>query len=109
MELRVFGAFTVPEVAELLDVSISLVEKEYRGACAFLRASFRGPLKHQNCPPGKRAFLARRRDSQPPQNLRRHWAPGMPFFARGTPCARSSTVIEPRRENRDCPGPRRGL
>lgn len=37
VELRSFGGFTVAEVAELLDVSVSLVESDYRKATAFLR------------------------------------------------------------------------
>jgi RNA polymerase sigma-70 factor (ECF subfamily) len=38
IELRFFGGFTVPEVAELLDVSVSLVESDFRKASAFLRS-----------------------------------------------------------------------
>ena len=38
IELRFFGGFTVPEIAELLDVSVSLVESDYRKAQAFLRS-----------------------------------------------------------------------
>jgi RNA polymerase sigma factor (TIGR02999 family) len=37
MELRFFAGLTVPEVAELLDVSVSQVEKDYRRASAFLQ------------------------------------------------------------------------
>jgi RNA polymerase sigma factor (TIGR02999 family) len=38
IELRFFGGFTVPEVAELLEVSVSLVESDFRKARAFLRS-----------------------------------------------------------------------
>src|SRR5262249_45613353 len=38
IELRFFGGFTVPEVAELLEVSVSLVESDFRKASAFLRS-----------------------------------------------------------------------
>ena len=38
IELRFFGGFTVPEVAELLGVSVSLVESDVRKASAFLRS-----------------------------------------------------------------------
>lgn len=38
MELRFFGGLTVPEVAKLLNVSVSLVEKDFRRASAFLRS-----------------------------------------------------------------------
>jgi RNA polymerase sigma factor (TIGR02999 family) len=38
VELRFFGGFTVPEVADLLDVSVSLVESDFRKASAFLRS-----------------------------------------------------------------------
>jgi len=37
VELRFFGGYTVAEVAGLLDVSVSLVEKDFRQARAFLR------------------------------------------------------------------------
>ena len=38
IDLRFFGGFTVPEVADLLGVSVSLVESEFRLARAFLRS-----------------------------------------------------------------------
>jgi RNA polymerase sigma factor (TIGR02999 family) len=38
IELRFFGGFTVPEVAELLGVSVSVVESDFRLARAFLRS-----------------------------------------------------------------------
>ena len=38
VEMRYFGGFTVPEVAELLEVSVSLVESDFRKASAFLRS-----------------------------------------------------------------------
>ncbi len=38
VELRFFGGFTVPEIAELLGVSVSLVESDFRKASAFLRS-----------------------------------------------------------------------
>ena len=38
IELRFFGGFTVPEVADLLGVSVSLVESDFRKASAFLRS-----------------------------------------------------------------------
>jgi RNA polymerase sigma factor (TIGR02999 family) len=41
VELRFFGGFTVAEVAELLDVSVSLVESDFRKASAFLRSRLR--------------------------------------------------------------------
>jgi DNA-directed RNA polymerase specialized sigma24 family protein len=37
VEMRFFGGFTVPEVADALDVSVSLVESDYRKASAYLR------------------------------------------------------------------------
>ena len=37
IELRFFGGFTVAEVAELLDVSVSSVESDFRRASAYLR------------------------------------------------------------------------
>jgi RNA polymerase sigma factor (TIGR02999 family) len=37
VELRFFGGFTVAEIADLLDVSVSLVEGDFRKASAFLR------------------------------------------------------------------------
>lgn len=37
VELRAFGGFTVPEVADMLGVSVSLVESDYRKATAYLR------------------------------------------------------------------------
>jgi len=44
VELRFFGGFTVPEVAELLDVSISAIESDFRKASAYLRCQL-GPEK----------------------------------------------------------------
>jgi RNA polymerase sigma-70 factor, ECF subfamily len=38
VELRFFGGCTVPEIADLLGVSVSLVESEFRKARAFLRS-----------------------------------------------------------------------
>jgi RNA polymerase sigma factor (TIGR02999 family) len=38
VELRFFGGFSVPEVADLLGVSVSLVESDFRKASAFLRS-----------------------------------------------------------------------
>jgi RNA polymerase sigma factor (TIGR02999 family) len=38
VELRFFGGFTVPEIADLLGVSVSLVESDFRKASAFLRS-----------------------------------------------------------------------
>jgi RNA polymerase sigma factor (TIGR02999 family) len=38
VELRFFGGFTVPEIADLLGVSVSLVEGDFRKASAFLRS-----------------------------------------------------------------------
>jgi RNA polymerase sigma-70 factor, ECF subfamily len=43
IELRFFGGCTVPEIAELLDVSVSLVESDYRKAQAFLRSRLAEP------------------------------------------------------------------
>jgi RNA polymerase sigma-70 factor (ECF subfamily) len=37
VELRFFGGYTVEEVAEHLQVSITTVERDFRKACAFLR------------------------------------------------------------------------
>ena len=37
IELRFFGGYTVEEVAELLQVSVTTVERDFRKACAFLR------------------------------------------------------------------------
>jgi RNA polymerase sigma factor (TIGR02999 family) len=37
VEMRFFGGFTVPEIADLLGVSVSLVEGDFRKASAFLR------------------------------------------------------------------------
>jgi RNA polymerase sigma factor (TIGR02999 family) len=37
VELRFFGGYTVEEAAELLDVSVSTVESDFRKATAFLR------------------------------------------------------------------------
>src|SRR3954452_18782995 len=37
VELRFFGGFTAPEIADLLGVSVSLVEGDFRKASAFLR------------------------------------------------------------------------
>jgi RNA polymerase sigma factor (TIGR02999 family) len=42
IDMRFFGGFTVPEVAELLSVSVSLVESDYRLARAFLRSRLSG-------------------------------------------------------------------
>lgn len=42
VELRFFGGFTLPEIAALLEVSLSLVEKDYRRAQAFLRSRLAG-------------------------------------------------------------------
>jgi len=41
VELRFFGGFTVPEIADLLGVSVSLVESDFRKASAFLRSRLR--------------------------------------------------------------------
>jgi RNA polymerase sigma factor (TIGR02999 family) len=38
VELRYFGGYTVPEIADLLDVSVSTVESDFRKATAFLRS-----------------------------------------------------------------------
>ena len=38
IELRFFGGYTVPEVAEQLQVSVSSVERDFRKACAYLRS-----------------------------------------------------------------------
>jgi RNA polymerase sigma factor (TIGR02999 family) len=38
VELRFFGGYTVPEIAELLEVSVSTVESDFRKATAFLRS-----------------------------------------------------------------------
>jgi RNA polymerase sigma factor (TIGR02999 family) len=38
IELRFFGGFTVAEVADLLEVSVSVVESDFRKASAFLRS-----------------------------------------------------------------------
>jgi RNA polymerase sigma factor (TIGR02999 family) len=43
IELRFFGGFTVPEVAELLGLSISQVENDFRLARAFLRGRLDQP------------------------------------------------------------------
>lgn len=43
IELRFFGGFTVPEVAQLLGVSVSLVESDFRLARAFLRRRLDAP------------------------------------------------------------------
>ena len=37
IELRFFGGYTVEEVAEQLDVSVTTVERDFRKACAYLR------------------------------------------------------------------------
>jgi len=37
IELRFFGGYTVPEVAEQLQVSVTTVERDFRKACAYLR------------------------------------------------------------------------
>jgi RNA polymerase sigma-70 factor (ECF subfamily) len=37
VELRFFGGYTVEEVAEQLQVSVTTVERDFRKACAFLR------------------------------------------------------------------------
>jgi RNA polymerase sigma factor (TIGR02999 family) len=37
VELRFFGGYTVEEIAEQLDVSVSTVESDFRKATAFLR------------------------------------------------------------------------
>jgi RNA polymerase sigma factor (sigma-70 family) len=37
VELRFFGGYTVEEIAELLAVSVSTVESDFRKAAAFLR------------------------------------------------------------------------
>lgn len=42
VEMRFFGGFTVTEVADLLDLSVSLVEKESRKAMAFLSSRLAG-------------------------------------------------------------------
>jgi RNA polymerase sigma factor (TIGR02999 family) len=42
VEMRFFGGFTVPEVADVLGVSVSLVERDYRLASAFLRSRLPG-------------------------------------------------------------------
>jgi RNA polymerase sigma factor (TIGR02999 family) len=41
VELRVFGGYRIDEIAELLDVSSSTVEREWRAAKAWLRAELR--------------------------------------------------------------------
>src|SRR5262245_1631592 len=41
VEMRYFGGFTVPEIADLLEVSVSLVESDFRKASAFLRSRLR--------------------------------------------------------------------
>jgi RNA polymerase sigma-70 factor (ECF subfamily) len=38
VELRFFGGYTLPEIAEQLDVSVSTVESDFRRATAFLRS-----------------------------------------------------------------------
>ena len=38
IELRFFGGYTVPEIAEQLQVSVSSVERDFRKACAYLRS-----------------------------------------------------------------------
>jgi len=38
VELRFFGGYTVEEIAELLEVSVSTVESDFRKATAFLRS-----------------------------------------------------------------------
>ena len=38
IDLRFFGGFTMPEIAEMLDVSLSTAESDFRKASAFLRS-----------------------------------------------------------------------
>ena len=42
ISLRFFGGFTVPEIAQLLDVSVSTVESDFRLARAWLRRELKG-------------------------------------------------------------------
>jgi RNA polymerase sigma factor (sigma-70 family) len=42
VSLRFFGGFTVPEIADLLDVSVSTVESDFRIARAWLRHQLKG-------------------------------------------------------------------
>lgn len=42
VELRIFGGLSVPEVAEVLQVSVSTVEKDWRFCSAWLKNALRG-------------------------------------------------------------------
>jgi RNA polymerase sigma factor (TIGR02999 family) len=46
VELRYFGGFTVAEIAEQLQVSVSTVESDFRKATAFLRGQLAEEVRH---------------------------------------------------------------